>query len=40
MVTMGLNRKSASFESIGVSSINDFPQLTQGNLRLVTLGTY
>jgi hypothetical protein len=38
--TMGLNRKSASFESIDGSSIDDFPQLTEADLRLITLGTY
>jgi hypothetical protein len=38
--TMGLNRKSAFFESIDGSSIDDFPQLTGEDLRLITLGTY
>ena len=36
----GLNRKSASFESIDGSSIDGFPQLTEADLRSITLGTY
>jgi hypothetical protein len=35
-----LCRKSASFESIDGSSIDDFPQLTEADLRLITLGIY
>ncbi|CAK9253850.1 unnamed protein product [Sphagnum jensenii] len=38
--TMGLNRKSASFDSIDGSSIDVFPQLKEVDLRLITLGTY
>ena len=41
MVTdLGLNRKSASFQSIDGEFIHDFPQLTEADLRLLTLGSY
>jgi hypothetical protein len=38
--TLNLNRRSALFKSIDGASLDDFPQLIEADLRLITLGSY